>query len=324
MNTHYSSLIKSGAQSIGNDAMSQSIFSKIDKDKNGQLSQLEIDNASSSFQEIFNDAVKGFKDIATNLFGGENKVLADNAPPDQSDAPNGKVDKDFKQGQTGDCWLLSAIAAKASTPEGQADLNKMLSVDDKGNVTVELGGKQYTYEKALLESYPELSSGDLDVRALELAIEDRRIEKRQPKNFEQLNNILDGGYTYEMFNELHSNNVIAETHCFEMNGNAINIIKNNNEKDGLLGKIAMVAATDEKSDLSKIKVLDENNNSIKLYNKHAYAVINADDNYVYLKNPHDTSHTLKMSHDDFNSAFVEYAYQKANMDIPKMPEIKLE
>jgi uncharacterized protein YvpB len=40
-----------------------------------------------------------------------------------------------------------------------------------------------------------------------------------------------------------------------------------------------------------------------LYTKHAYTAVNADENYVYLINPHDTSKQIKISHKLFLNFF---------------------
>lgn len=322
MNTQYSPLIKAGATGIGNDAMSKSIFAQFDKDQNGMLSQYEIDSAMPSFQDILKDAAASFKDLASNLFGG-NKV-ADNPPdtiPENTNEPNGKIDKDFKQGETGDCWLLSAIAAKASTPEGLEELNNMLKKDDNGNITVYIENQSYTITKEELEAHTELSSGDMDVRAIELAV-DKHTSKA----------IDDGGSTSEMFTLLSFGKEDANTkwRTMEENSNlALDILKHNNTST--MGKQAMVVGTDNTSDLSNIKAFDENGNQVELYNGHGYAAIKADDKYVYLKNPHDTSKTLRMSHEDFKKAFQDFGTQQdgaiasyLNVDTPsKIEEIKL-
>jgi len=342
MNTNYSTLIKSGATGIGNDAMSKSIFSKLDIDQNGTLSQMEIDNAMPSLQDIFKEAVTSFKDIASYLFGGEKtendtpETVPDNTNKPENQ-PNGKIDKDFKQGATGDCWLLAGIAAKASTPEGLEDLNKMLSVDDKGNVTVEIEGKQYKFSKEALESNKELSTGDLDVRALEAAVRSIRNESQNntPSSWTGDKNVLNGGTINEMFHFLSfgkEGGGNTEWHSMDKDSDlAIDILKHNNTPDAL-GKKAMVAGTGN-NDISNLKAFDENNNPVELVNHHAYAAIKADEEYVYLKNPHDTSQTLKMSHEDFKSAFTDFATQDSSTlsnyiyegnEIDFIPEIQLD
>jgi len=47
--------------------------------------------------------------------------------------PNGKIDKSYKQGQTGDCWLLAGIQSLAMTPQGKKMLDNAVKVDKNGN-----------------------------------------------------------------------------------------------------------------------------------------------------------------------------------------------
>ena len=305
MQTHYTGLIKSGATSLGNDSMSKSIFTMLDKDYNGTLSQNEIDEAQPSLGNILKEAAMNAKNFAMKMFGGNTGAAAssekaDNTIVENNSVPNGKIDNDFQQGNTGDCWLLAALAAKASTPEGLSDINGSLEIDENGNIKVYIEKNCYTFTKEELEAHPELASGDLDVRAIELAMNKHAQEP-----------IDNGGHPAEMFGYLSFGKDGGEANYYSMEtkgDQAIDILRNNNNPDSL-GKTAMVAGTYDYKDLSDIKVTDENGNDVQLYNNHAYAAIKADEEYVYLKNPHDTSHTLKISIEDFKSAFYGFGTQ---------------
>lgn len=67
--THYGGLIKSGATSLGSDAMSISIFNKIDTNKDGIISQSEIDAAKPSLGQIFSESINNFKSFANVMYG---------------------------------------------------------------------------------------------------------------------------------------------------------------------------------------------------------------------------------------------------------------
>ena len=95
---------------------------------------------------------------------------------------DGKIGS-FGQGRTGDCWFLSMLGNYASTPEGEANIEKRISPpDENGTYTVTFDDffdpskKQiYTITQKELQDYDLLSedsmfsSGDLDVRILEIA-----------------------------------------------------------------------------------------------------------------------------------------------------------
>ena len=301
MQTHYNSLLKDGAATLGTVPMSTSVFNKIDKDKNGKLTQNEIDAAMPSMGQIIKDAAAGAKEFAVKLFGGnQNSNTPEPSEPvvqNQDTTFNGKVDKDFKQGQTGDCWLLAAIAAMAETPEGREKLNNMLSIDENNNITVNLNGIKIMVSKEELEANDKLASGDLDVRAFEYAFREyldddltKRLHKESP---------IDGGSTGKALNILLGGGVVST----DVNDDLINKIKEQ--------KNYIVVATNEKKIVHE-RAFDEDNNIVKLFNTHVYAAIGADDRYVYLKNPHDTSKTLKITHDDFKSAFDDAGVRAKN------------
>ena len=293
MQTHYSSLLKNGAATLGTDPMSTSVFNKIDKDKNGKLTQNEIDAAMPSMGEIIKDAAAGAKEFALKLFGDKSEPnqstqVPDNNPTENSQEPNGKIDKDFKQGEAGDCWLLASIISLAETPEGQKKLNSIVQHDGNGNVLVKLNGQTYTVDKTALETIDTYAEGDLDVRAIEIAMGWDRL--RTESTHQNTDYPIDGGKSFEalelMFGKTAGTTIIDDA--------LVNRIRQGND--------FVVVGTGKNT--PEQTALDENGNSVNLFGQHAYSVIKADENYVYLKNPHDSSHTLKMTPDDFKAAFV--------------------
>ncbi len=95
---------------------------------------------------------------------------------------DGKIGS-FAQGRTGDCWFLSMLGNYASTPEGEANISRRISKpDENGTYTVTFDNffdsskkQTYTVTQKELQDYDLLdedtmfSSGDLDVRILEVA-----------------------------------------------------------------------------------------------------------------------------------------------------------
>ena len=86
---------------------------------------------------------------------------------------NGKFDSDFKQGGTGDCWLLAGLISIIKKPEGKKALESLIKADNSGNVTVNLkgAGKVYKITAEEIEKLGHLSKGDGDIRAIEIAMD---------------------------------------------------------------------------------------------------------------------------------------------------------
>ena len=89
------------------------------------------------------------------------------------DKPNGKLDKARFQNETGNCWLLETANGLNRKPKGRELLDEILEPDPKtdGAIVHLAGGKKH-YRitlKQLAEAFP-LSSGEYDMRAIEIAI----------------------------------------------------------------------------------------------------------------------------------------------------------
>lgn len=97
-----------------------------------------------------------------------------------SDTANGKIDEDFKQGNIGDCWLISSIMALSLQPKGKKILEDSIQIHEDGSVTVTLKGvnKSYTFSAAEINGNNNLSHGDPDVRAIEMAIDNYFYKER--------------------------------------------------------------------------------------------------------------------------------------------------
>lgn len=221
---------------------------------------------------------------------------------------NGKIDAEFKQGDyLGDCWLIAAVKSLNVNPKGQAMLDDIMSVNKYGNVTVRLKGvgKKYTISKEELEGANELAQGDLDVRAIEIAIRRYLNETGDHHNlFEKTKNRFDGPKIrfceYNMYHGMHD---LSRPY---------NI---------LFGKPLIPDTRPDESTIDKTKsgnystiVMSHNSYSVDGFDKHhVYAVTKADDNYVYLSNPYGLvykyvsgykmPHNNKMTHDDFLKFF---------------------
>lgn len=209
--------------------------------------------------------------------------------------PNGKIDKSFKQGQTGDCWLLAGVKSLSMTQNGKKLLDNAVKVDKNGNATVTLKGvgKKYTVTARDLKCSNELSTGDSDVRALEIAM-DRYFRETVPDGSADIDGntvgkalalLGDPNKTQEFFGARNVANGIVSL--------ADTGMKNRAAVTGMTGNV----------DPRDIKAVDENGKKVQVYNAHAYSVKQITPKGITLVNPHDTSHTLTMSLEDYIKHF---------------------
>lgn len=205
---------------------------------------------------------------------------------------NGKIDATFNQGYVQDCWLLSAIKSLSINPEGLKMLHDLISLDDKGNVTVQLKGvdKKYTISKEELEGANEFAQGDLDIRAIELAVNKYLHEvgdhggKRNNAGINKYcSDIYDGNHLSTPYRILFDKPVVNKS---QSNKETIEKIKS--------GKYSTV-------------VTSSNNCQIQEYyaKHHIYAVIGADDEFVYLSDPYSPDIKCSITHSDFIKFFNE-------------------
>lgn len=212
--------------------------------------------------------------------------------------PNGKIDRSYKQGQTGDCWLLAGIQSLAMTPQGKKMLDNAVKVDKKGNATVTLKGvgKKYTVTARDLKCSNELSTGDTDVRALEIAM-DRYFRESVTAEQESRADI-DGNSVGKALALLGDPNKTVE---FMGQRNVAKGIVALADR-GMKGKAAVTGMSGN-IDPSDIKAFDERGKKVQVYNAHAYSIQEIAVDGITLINPHDTSHTLKMSLEDYIKHF---------------------
>ena len=133
-------------------------------------------------------------------------------------SPDGKIDDPFIQNKTGDCFLLAPLITASLKNNSKYALENCIQHDaETGNVTVNFkgSGKSYTISAEDIEKSLHLSSGDGDVKAIELAF-DRLIRDYAYDNNSLLSvdgklvSIYDGGFPAFVLEQLFGNcSVIA-------------------------------------------------------------------------------------------------------------------
>lgn len=212
--------------------------------------------------------------------------------------PNGKIDANFKQGDMGDCWLLSSIKAAASNEQYLEKLNNMISVQKDGekviSVTVNLQGKNYIISNEELHAAIEYSTGDLDVRALEIAINRFCLENY----YKDITTGGNSGLGYSiLFDDKDKVKEFANMHPEDFFLN-IDDLKTGNRIGTIGGAIPDTYAIDI-----------ETEEKIKLLEAHAYAIVDSDSEFIYLVDPHDSSKKLKLDINKIYSTFTHgYLY----------------
>lgn len=244
------------------------------------------------------DKDKGLDEISQRRLSADFKKIvnrSDTLKTAVPERPNGKIDKSFKQGNTGDCWLLAGIKSLSMSEGGKKILNNAVKVDANGNATVTLKGvgKKYTVTARDLKCSNELSSGDTDVRALEIAM-DRYFRETVPEGSAD----IDGNTVGKALKLLGDPNK-----TIECSGRAkVAIVTGSLEKNGMKN-VAAVTGMSGNVDPRGINAVNEKGQKVEMYNAHAYSIKSVTGNSIELINPHDTSHTIRIPLKDYLSHF---------------------
>lgn len=135
--------------------------------------------------------------------------MTPNIPLASSSGPNSTVNLDFNEAiddskqnpYEGDCWLLTGLNSLKSTTKGQIAIRNAIEIavedDPNSDIIVHLKGVNKHYRltrEEIINNQDKLSSGDADVKAVELAIRKYREEIiKSGKGKDQLNS------TYQNF-----------------------------------------------------------------------------------------------------------------------------
>lgn len=235
------------------------------------------------------------------------RKLVDRKAPDKKDPKvNGEVDRATKQGDAGDCWLLSGITAFNNTKAGKEIINKALSVDEKtGDVTVTLRGlpKPIVVTKDELKYSNNFSSGDGDVRAIEIAV-DKYFRENGMRgktdtygNTSHLSLILLGGYEKPVNFVVNQDEIKQTIEGFKKNG-----------KENVVAITAVLG----KRDMSGATVNMLGGTKLTLSSAHAYTIDSVDSNNVVLIDPNSSNERIRVPKSMYYAYFNNISYVEIN------------
>lgn len=215
---------------------------------------------------------------------------------------NGVIDEDFNQGRVGDCWLIAALNSLRLTEEGREMLSDIISLDSLGNVKVILKGvdREYIVTPEELTGSDELAKGDLDVRAIEIAVVRFLHEIQDHLTNAKINqNKINGIKIKSNFDINDGMEPLSVPYYLIFNMECSDNIP---VDDDLMVKIKsenyiVLAASSRSNEY----ILDS------FSKHHVYSIVSADNEYVYMYNPYDIDNLQKMLHEDF-MRFFDHAY----------------
>lgn len=251
-------------------------------------------NYYRNYGETLMDAINGEWGLDKNVKARVIKHLKNcvmNSNDWKENKLNTKIDRNFFQGQVGDCWFLATISAIQRSSKGQAILDNTIKDNKDGTYTVKFKGADKSYTVSALEilSAVDLAGGDMDVRILELAA-------KKHYNISGIN----GGNPASAFDLLLGTNKKWQTIAqgFGSKPEPQEIKKQLKNKN-----IIMTCSIKPYSKLWGLIVKDVPKDAEykdNIATRHAYAVYNIDDKNIYLKNPSDTSKTVAIPLDVFD------------------------
>lgn len=253
-----------------------------------QNKNIDRETKEKIYNDVFNLLDENAKDRLTELR--------------QNDVPDGDFEGAFSQGSKGDCVIVGRIVALLSKHRGKEALKNTTRIDDEGNIIVTfkgLGNKEVkvTYDELKNHDY---SSGNADVRALEIAW------NKVTKYIGGVNNPISNltfdkallGITSSS-TELSSLEYVVPvpdlTKSLALKKHYIKEFNNPNK--------AYVMGLNILNIIPRFYVnptFEDNGEKVKLQPIHQYAVVKADNDYVYMVNPYDSGRNIKIKWSDFN------------------------
>ena len=175
----------------------------------------------SRIAQVISDDVVNFNNIyrkiETNRYTPVTTIPAYTAAAG-ANGVNGEIDEYVKQGQTGDCWLISGIIALNSTETGRKLIKNSITLNEDGSATVSFKGAQASYRITAEDiarydtdnnTSDYYSNGDNDMLIFEIAVARLKKDIRNGKvnwnlsedSYEGYNNYdysIEGGFAQQL------------------------------------------------------------------------------------------------------------------------------
>ena len=256
-----------------------------------------------------------YKKVEIDLLRAANRVRATSDIDDEdsfASPANGKFDNFAKQGSEGDCWLIAGVNSIIAKPAGKQMLESLFSFDPQtGNVTVCLKGvgKSYTITPEEIQNANHLSSGDGDMRALEIAIDRCLKELAYDKNYIRMTQLnFEGDVSHDL--DLHAGTF--EDLYKLLFDNATDVSSKidpattdfSNEKSAYSFALVQDGAGIE--DETKYFAKDSTGKKVPLHNKHAYSVVGSNKTHIFISNPWNPADILYVSREDLSNIPSEF------------------
>lgn len=239
---------------------------------------------------------------------------------------NGKIEN-FRQGKTGDCWLLSTLYGISNSEKGKQILSEFIIPDNKGGVTINLKGANKSYyitqddiNNAIKKN--QYSTGDPDVIAVELAVEKFRMENLKagttsvnPYNVNHMKTI---SYDSPLDYGTHINAIQLLTGKASTTLTPVRIYGTTNIDENLC---AFNNRVDVANYYETIEKYLKDPNTIKFvaldleYARHGVTLVGSDDEFVYLVDPQDTVRgSLPVRKEEFYNKLLHFTVSDLSTD----------
>ncbi len=244
---------------------------------------------------------------------------------------DGKIE-DTKQGQTGDCYLLSAISALSYNEKGAQMIKDCLEYDDKGT-TVHLKGVGDYYvsndEVAQTKGSDQYSNGDDDMIIFELAVEKVRNDMANGDAYyldDDKSESIGNGFV-EMTSSTKdapsiANGGLATEVLYYITGKTADLVYNKEDITQALDNFQQNNGKDYCASVGLYNdtiAISPQGETIELYGPHAYSIKNVSDNTVTITNPWDSSKDLIIQKENF----IEVIDDMEILNLSESPEDNL-
>lgn len=295
--------------------LSKKLLEKIISD--AQKQEVYIDDFKEDFDKVLKSDSTTLRRISytiKRLIARVKGVMVE----DEVGNADGKINSEskFNQGIVGNCWLIADLKSILKNDKALEELNKLITVqkDANGNIvseTVKIQGKDYVIPLKEMLGAEELSSGDLEIRAIELAVykylDDINMDHRAigtglttEDYFYDRN---PGGTTGLGIDILFGNGgEIIKNGASIINSNTTNIDDSFVNKMSTGENLLITCSTNESGFFAKNI---ETNEKVEISPNHAYTVLKTIGGFVHVQNPMESDQVLVMTLNEFKLCFKQ-------------------